>query len=175
MKTRFSTTIEPGDLVHHHQRLWLAATFDPSRPCDIQCAMSDGEGRCCGYCWRWENGEDVVFRFILPDMAVKEATEVVDTPDLLDEAIAGGDPRKASILKYYRKKQRKRQDAEPRPHGTGSLWQSLGGMWRAEIHICGTTVHRSSRDKAEVEQWLDEMVKKREALKELERMKGAKK
>ena len=93
MKTRTSNTIEAGDMVHHHERLWLVETMRAGRPCSAQCAMYDADAdKCCGYCYRWANGDDKVFRYLLPDTAVKEATEVVETPDLLAARItAGGD------------------------------------------------------------------------------------
>lgn len=43
MKTKISNTIEAGDMVHHHKRLWLVETMQAGRPCSIQCAMYDAE------------------------------------------------------------------------------------------------------------------------------------
>lgn len=170
MKTRISTTIDAGDLVHHHGRLWIAEAFDPSRPCDIQCAMSDGEGRCCGYCWRWNNGEGFVFRYLLPDTCVKDATEVVQTPDPYEAKIAD-DPLEQSKAKYYAKVKAQREQRDVRPYGTGSLAPNRQG-WRGEIYVGGERFVKYDTDKAVVLAWLDEMNAKKQALKELDKLKG---
>ena len=105
MKTVTKTTLEVGDLVSHAGKVWLAERMDNHRPCEVQCAMHDGT-TCPGYCWRWDNGEDFVFRFILPDIAVKDATTIVATPDLIAERLAGvteGTPDAIAKAKYYEK------------------------------------------------------------------------
>lgn len=175
MKTRISTTIEAGDLVHHHGRLWIAEAFDPSRPCDIQCAMSDGEGRCCGYCWRWDNGEGFVFRYLLPDTCVKDATEVVQTPDPMEDMLLHSDDTVANSKNryYYEKVKRMRDQRAVRPYGTGNLAPNRGG-WRGEIYVGGERFVKYDTDKAVVLAWLDEMNAKKQALAKMDKLKGRK-
>ena len=170
MNTIERTTLEVGDLVHHAGKVWIAERMDATRPCEVQCAMHDGT-TCPGYCYRWDNGDDFVFRFILPDMAVKDTTTIVATPDLLAARItAGDDPRKASQLKYYEKVKAQRALREERPYGTGSLAPNRNG-WRGEIYVGGERFTKYDPDKAVVLAWLDEWARKKEAMKKLEEMK----
>lgn len=181
MKTRTSNTIEAGDIVHHHKRLWLVETMQAGSPCSIQCAMYDADAdKCCGYCYRWSNGYDKVFRYLLPDTAVKEATEVVETPDLIGEKLRDGDgtAEQRAKRKYYEKVKAKRKEEAPlrkakaktKGWGQGSVTK-VHGQFRADFYINGNHLHYASADIAEVEAWLADMNKKKSALKELERMK----
>ena len=166
MKTRISTTIEAGDIVHQHKRLWLVETMQAGRPCSIQCAMYDAEAdKCCGYCYRWSNGDDKVFRYLLPDTAVKDATEVVETPDLLAARITDGDdPRKASQLKYYEKVKEARATKEKRPYGRGSVYQNKGA-WVGDICVNGRRYTYRHPNKVTVEAWLDKHAAKSKTIK----------
>ena len=66
MKTRHSATIEPSDVVVVEGWVYRADIIDPDMPCRTQCAFWDAESmRCRGFCLRWENGSDVVFRRIM--------------------------------------------------------------------------------------------------------------
>ncbi len=78
--------IEPGDLVAYRDRIYMAVSWDKSMPCASQCHLFK-ESRCTGYCYRWANGEEVVFRDIIAQGLTKATTEVVDCsllPDFLD-------------------------------------------------------------------------------------------
>lgn len=171
MKTITKTNLEVGDLVHHEGRVWLAERMDATRPCEVQCAMHDGTS-CHGFCYRWDNGDDFVFRFILPDMAVKEATTIVATPDPYEAKLAD-DPREQSKAKYYAKVKAQRELREERPYGTGSLAPNRNG-WRGEIYVGGERLVKYDADKAVVVAWLDEMNLKKQALAKIEKMKGRK-
>ena len=65
MKKKTSTRVEPGELVHIGDKVYMASSWDKTRPCSEQCHLHDGVA-CNGYCFRWDNTEEVVFRFILP-------------------------------------------------------------------------------------------------------------
>ena len=160
MKTKISNTIEAGDMVHHHKRLWLVETMQAGRPCSIQCAMYDAEAdKCCGYCYRWANGDDKVFRYLLPDTAVKDAAEVVETPDLIGAKVEGDeDPRKASQKRYYAKVREMRMSKEKRPYGRGSVYQNSTG-WQGDICVNGRRYTYRHTNKETVEAWLDNMAK----------------
>lgn len=175
MNTIERTTLEVGDLVHHEGKVWIAERMDANRPCEVQCAMHDGTG-CHGYCWRWDNGEDFVFRFILPDMAVKEATTIVATPDLIAERLAGvteGTPEAIAKAKYYAKVKAQREQRDVRPYGTGSLAPNREG-WRGEIYVGGERFVKYDTDKAVVLAWLDDMNAKKQALAKMDKLKGRK-
>ena len=175
MKTRTSTTIEAGDLVELQGTVYLAATWDATRPCASQCSMySHAKERCTGYCYRWDNGDAVVFRKLLPTTLLAPDTEVVRTPDLLGMKIEGRydcDPRKSSARKYYlEKERRKRETKESRPYGLGCIYETKTG-WRGEIYVGGGLLRKTDPDKGKVESWLDEWARKKEAMKKLEEMK----
>ena len=171
MNTIERTTLEVGDLVHHEGKVWIAERMDTTRPCEVQCAMHDGNS-CHGYCFRWDNGEDFVFRFILPDMAVKEATTIVATPDPYEAKIAD-DPREQSKAKYYAKVKAQREQRDVRPYGTGSLAPNRNS-WRGEIYVGGEHFTKYDPDKAVVLAWLDDMNAKKQALAKMDKLKGKK-
>lgn len=175
MKTITKTTLEVGDLVHHNGKIWIAERFDTSRPCEVQCSMHDGYG-CHGYCWRWDNGDGFVFRFILPDVVVKDATEIVATPDLIAERLARaeGTSQEKAKAKYYAKVKAQRAQREKRAYGTGNVYPHYNG-WRCEIFFDGNKMRKYFADKDEALAWLDEMVKKKKAMEELDKLKGTKK
>lgn len=85
MKVKTATMIEPGELVANKDDLYMAVAFVKGMSCTSQCAFFDPKrGRCSGYCLRWDNWDEVVFRRILPMAATKADTEVVSTPDLIE-------------------------------------------------------------------------------------------
>lgn len=180
MKTRISTTIEAGDLVSHGGKLWVASDWDKTRPCFTQCAMFGVVDGCRGYCFRWENTEDVVFKDIPEGVRVSDASEIVETPDLIGERLRDGDgtAEQRAKRKYYEKVKAKREEEAPlrkakaktKGWGQGSVTK-VHGQFRADFYINGNHLHYASADIAEVEAWLADMNKKKAALKELERMK----
>ena len=176
MKTKTSPTIEPGELAVFSEKVWLAEAYDGSLPCIARCGMYDAEaGRCPGHCYRWDNGEEVVFRFILPVGLVKDDTVVVETPDPMLRRYKGFEASYKAKARYYEQMKAMRDGSESRGYGNGTLYKRQTG-WAADIMVEGATVHFFHPDKAEVEAWLDGMVSKKKALKELAMLKkGGKK
>ena len=179
MKTRISTTIEAGDIVSHGGRLWVASDWDKTRPCSVQCAMWGDDG-CRGYCFRWDNTEDVVFHHLPADLTVDSLREIVETPDLIWERLKDGDgtPQQRAQRRYYEKVKAKREEERPLREakrktngwGQGSVTK-VHGQYRADFYMDGNRYWYTSSDIAEVEAWLADMNRKKAALKELERMK----
>ena len=175
MKKKTSPTIEPGELAVFSENVWLAEAYDGSLPCFIRCGMYDAEaGRCPGHCYRWDNGEEVVFRYILPVGMVKDDTEVVETPDPILRRFEGCESRRRANVKYYDTLRSMRDGGESRGYGNGTLYKRQTG-WAADIMVDGTVLHYFHPDKAEVEKWLDGMVRKKKALKELAKLKKSNK
>lgn len=174
MKTITKTTLQVGDLVHHNGKVWIAERFDPLHPCEVQCAMHDGTA-CHGYCWRWDNGDGFVFRYILPDMAVKDTVTIVATPDLVAERVARteGTAHEKAKAKYYAKVKAQREERDVRPYGSGSVLPHNKG-WRGEIYVGGERLTKYDSDKAVVLAWLDEMVKKKKAMAKMDKLKKKK-
>lgn len=181
MKTRISTTIEAGDIVSHGKRLWVASDWDKTRPCFTQCAMFGVVDGCRGYCFRWDNTEDVVFKDIPEGVTVDDASEIVETPDLIGEKFMEGDGTNVSKSKRrnYVEKVKPRREAEAplrkakaktKGWGQGSVTK-VHGQFRADFYMYGNRYWYTSADISEVEAWLADMNKKKAALKELERMK----
>lgn len=172
MNHKTATRIEPGETTDLDKRVYLAETWDKTRPCTEQCDMASGE-RCNGFCFRWANTDEVVFRYILPLAAAGKAT-LVHTTDLIGEKLARKDAEKR--LRYNERMRRyyhevvKKKGASDRERGTGSVYKH-GLKWVAQAYHEGNTIRYISSDKAEVEAWIDELNKKKAALKELERMK----
>lgn len=172
MNHKTATRIEPGETTDLDKRVYLAETWDQTRPCTEQCDMASGES-CNGFCFRWNNTEEVIFRYILP-LAVAGKATLVHTPDLIGEKLERKEDEKR--LRYNERMRRyyhevvKTKGASDREWGTGSVTKK-GNLWVAQAYHEGSTSKYSSADKAEVEAWLDELNKKKAALKELERMK----
>lgn len=52
-----------GDIVHHHGDMLRVLRKKPHIPCHYQCGLFDAEEeRCSGFCWRWKNFDDIVFK-----------------------------------------------------------------------------------------------------------------
>lgn len=171
MNKKISTTIEAGSLVAYHDKLWLAVEIIKTRPCYSQCAMY-ADGYCRGYCYRWDNGEDFVFH--LAGLSVQDATEIVQTPDLIGAKLGEGDgtSEQRAKRKYYEKVKARREAEQPlkdakkktKAWGQGSVSKNHG-QYRADFYINGTHLHFASSDLAEVEAWLAGMNAKKAALK----------
>lgn len=67
-KYRTSDTLTEGDIVEYgvDDEPFKAVRFDETKPCMAQCSMaySKDHAFCSGFCYRWENGEDFVFKSI---------------------------------------------------------------------------------------------------------------
>lgn len=65
-KYRVSDTLTEGDIVEYgvDSILFKAVIMDESLPCTSQCAMAGIKDHafCAGFCYRWENGENFVFK-----------------------------------------------------------------------------------------------------------------
>lgn len=158
MKTKEKTSLDPCDVVLVRDTVYRVEAIIPGRPCASQCHLYDHEAeRCTGTCYRWDNLDDIVFRRIMNvGMLASDATVVV-TPvwRLWDEVrldtVAGAQAA-------YR--ERKKEGAEPRKVGrksTGGIEEpkGKGKTYRAQIIIDGKRYRYSSKDKTEVEAWLE--------------------
>ena len=65
MKTIEKTRLEPSDLVVIDGEVYRTDTRIHGKPCKDQCHLVDATGGCRGYCWRWDNADDIVFRHII--------------------------------------------------------------------------------------------------------------
>lgn len=169
MKKKTSTRVEPGELVHIGDNVYMASSWDKTRPCSEQCALYEG-GTCNGYCFRWDNTEEVIFRFILPDVVVGDGTIVVETPDLITAALVGAkmESTARAKMKYYTKKASERIEAEK-----SAVRKRKGGIddptgrrksYVAHITIDGKRYRFASPDRAEAEKWLEDKKKNAENL-----------
>lgn len=88
MNTKVTTRLEAGDLIANGDNIFMVQTFDHERPCSEQCHLYDEKAeRCNGYCYRWSNGEDFVFRKIISIGLAGDHVTVCRTPDVMGEAI----------------------------------------------------------------------------------------
>lgn len=169
MKKKTSTRVEPGELVHIGDKVYMASSWDKTRPCSEQCHLHDGVA-CNGYCFRWDNTEEVVFRFILPDVVVSDDTTVVSTPDLVTAALVGAkmESTARAKMKYYTKKARERIEAEKSAERKrkGGIDDPTGRRksYVAHITIDGKRYRFASPDRSEAEKWLEDMKKNAEKL-----------
>ena len=171
MKTRITSTIEPGDMAVFDNKLWYAVVFDPTLPCSAQCGMYDKEAdRCPDHCYRWKEGDGIVFRYVIDAGLVKDDTEVVQTPDPIMLRYAGVESAYKAKTKYYAEQLARRRERDKRDFGTGTLYQKAT-LWCAEIFIEGESLRMTDPDKAKVERWLDDMAARKKALKELAKLK----
>ena len=162
MKQTEKTSLDPCDVVVVGSDVYRAEARIPGRRCASQCQLYDHDAeRCRGLCYRFDNLDDIVFRYLMPvGMLATDATVVV-TPmwrlwDVMREATAAG------AQAAYR--ERKKEGAEPRKVGrksTGGIEEPKGRRtaYRAQIIIDGKRYRYTSQDKADVEAWLEGMKK----------------
>ena len=162
MKTTEKTSLDPCDVVVVGSDVYRAEARIPGRPCASQCQLYDHDAeRCTGYCYRWDNLDDIVFRRIMDVATLANDAVVVVTPmwrkwdEVRLDTVAGAQAA-------YR--ERKKEGAEPRKVGrksTGGIEEpkGKGTTYRAQIIIDGKRYRYSSQDKAEVEAWLEGMKK----------------
>lgn len=164
MKKKISTSVEPGELVHIGDKVYMASSWDKKRPCSEQCHLHDGVA-CNGYCFRWDNTEEVVFRFILPDVVVGDGTIVVETPDLITAALVGAkmESTARAKMKYYTKKAGGRFDADKYAvrKRKGGIDEPTGRRksYVAHITIDGKRYRYASPARSEAEKWLEDKKK----------------
>lgn len=113
MKKKTSKRIEPGELTRVGEGVYMASTWDETRPCTEQCSLAKGEA-CNGYCYRWENTEQVVFRHILPAALLGDEVELVETPDVMTGAILRLQIESSTRakLKYYNDVVKKQRESD---------------------------------------------------------------
>ena len=65
-KYKTSDTLTEGDIVEYGVGcdLFKAVLFDKTKPCMKQCDMAGVKWHkhCTGFCFRWDNGDDFVFK-----------------------------------------------------------------------------------------------------------------
>lgn len=165
MKQTEKTTIEPSDIVVVGFDVYRADARVKGRRCRTQCHLYDAQrGACRGLCYRFDNLDDIVFRYLMPvGMLAKDATVVV-TP-MWREWEEGR--RESAIGRQEEYRQRKKEGAEPQKKGrksTGGIEEpkGRGKTYRAQIVIDGRKYRYSSTDRSEVEAWLEGMRKGKE-------------
>lgn len=110
MRIERKTDIEPSDIVVVDGTVYRASTKDGTFPCIVQCDFYDGNaGRCRGYCYRWGNCGEVVFRRLMDARMLSAEAVVTATPFDIDLEIARrqqANSEKAKARYYERKKQK---------------------------------------------------------------------
>lgn len=67
MIKKVKETLEPSDVVIIRGTVYRADMMDASKPCRQQCHLYNHlRESCCGYCYRWENTGEIVFRELMP-------------------------------------------------------------------------------------------------------------
>lgn len=162
MKTTEKTSLDPCDVVIIGWDVYRAEARIPGRPCTSQCHLYDHEAeRCTGTCYRYDNLEDIVFRYLMPVGMLATDAEVVETPMWREWR---EDRRAEKSFRQEEYRERKKEGAEPRKPGrksTGGIEEPNGRRtsYRAQIIIDGKRYRYTSQDKAEVEAWLEGMRK----------------
>lgn len=163
MKTITRTTIEPGELTERRGAIYMAARRNRQRPCIEQCDLRGIalHNHCDGYCWRWDNGDDIVFRYHKPVavLAVADKTEVVQTPSWIDERKAR---HQADIAERAAAKYKETHDIQPKARKRGSVSRRNDrGKYQACIVIEGMKYTFTHDEKAVCQKWLDDFKKER--------------
>lgn len=162
MKQIEKTTIEPSDIVVVDFDVYRADARVKGRRCRTQCHLYDAQrGACRGLCYRFDNLDDIVFRYLMPVGMLAKDAAVTITP-MWREWEEGR--RESAIGRQEEYRQRKKAGAEPRKVGrksTGGIEEPKGRSlsYRAQIIIDGKRYRYASQDKAEVEAWLEGMRK----------------
>lgn len=163
MKTITRTTIEPGELTERRGAIYVATRRNRQRPCLEQCDLRgiSNHAYCDGYCWRWANGDDIVFRYHKPVavLSVADKTEVVQTPSWLGEWRAR---HLADIAERAAAKYKETHDIQPKARKRGSVYKRTERTgWQAAITFDGKKYTFSSPDKAVCQRWLEDFKKER--------------
>ena len=163
MKTITRTTIEPGELTERRGAIYMAARRNRQRPCVDQCDLRGIalHNHCDGYCWRWDNGDDIVFRYVKPVavLAVDDKTEVVQTPSWLGEWRAR---HLSDIAERAAAKYKETHDIQPKARKRGSVYKRTErNGWQAGVTFDGKRYTFSSPDKAVCQRWLEDFKRER--------------
>lgn len=162
MKTITKTRIEPGELTERRCAIYVATRRNRQRPCIEQCDLRgiSNHAHCDGYCWRWANGDDIVFRYHKPVavLAVADKTEVVQTPSWIDERKS----RHLADIAERAAAKKETHDIQPKARKRGSVYKRTERSgWQASITVDGKKYTLSSLDKAVCQKWLDDFKKER--------------
>ena len=170
MKTIEKTRLEPSDLVVVDGEVYRTDTRIHGKSCAEQCHLVDATGGCRGYCWRWDNADDIVFRHIISARLLSPDACVCVTPmwSAYDKAVrekARKAQNEKSRLYHAAKKEgveRKKKGRKPK----GGIEEPCEYLktYRARIIIDGRTYRRQSPNREELEAWLEEMRKNTEKL-----------
>ena len=102
--------IDPSDIVVVDGTVYRADLMDKHFPCIVQCHMYDAEAaRCRGFCYRWGNGVEVVFRRLMDARLLSAEAVVTATPFDIDLEIARRQQANSEKAKarYYERKKKK--------------------------------------------------------------------
>lgn len=158
MKTNTKTTIEPGELTERRGAIYVATRRNRQRPCIEQCDLRgiSNHAYCDGYCWRWTNGDDIVFRYQKPVavLTVADTTEVVQTPSWIDERKSS---HLADIAERAAAKYKETHDIQPKGRKRGGISRRNDrGKYQACIIIEGKKYTFTNEEKAVCQKWLDD-------------------
>lgn len=167
MKTIEKRTLDPSDLVVVDHVVYRADMLTKDKPCHEQCHLFDlAAGKCTGTCWRYDNCDDIVFRYITSESLLSDGAVVVVTPTWreYDERRAE-EIRRAESIAYHLKT----RNNEPGKRGpklgshhktkptTGNIYEDTGrNRWVACIQFEGKVYKKSSKDKLVCVAWLKE-------------------
>jgi hypothetical protein len=163
MKTIEKTRLEPSDLVVIDGEVYRADTRIHGKSCKDQCHLVDATGGCRGYCWRWDNADDIVFRHIISATLLSSKAEVCVTPmwrEWEEDELKTHNGAQRAYLEKVRTGEPKRRGCKPK----GGIEPPKGRRtsWRAQIYIFGERRRQSFDSLAEAEAWLEEMRKEAE-------------
>lgn len=163
MKTITRTTIKTGELTERRGAIYVATGRNRQRPCIEQCDLRGiaNHAHCDGYCWRWDNCDDIVFRYVKPVavLSVADKTEVVQTPSWLGEWRSR---HLADIAERAAAKYKETHDIQPKAKKRGSVYKRTERSgWQAAITFDGKKYTFSSPDKAVCQRWLEDFKKER--------------
>ena len=151
MKTIEKTSLDSCDIVVILDDVYRVESRIHGVPCASQCHLHNGV-TCRGYCWRWDNGDDIVFRHILKVWQMADNAEVCVTP-------TWGEWKKAMHEERNRRKNSYRVKGEPNKRGRKprGVVEEQGDGFRATIIIAGTRHRFNGSSREEVEEWLEKM------------------
>lgn len=163
MKTITKTSIEPGELTERRGAIYVATRRNRQRPCIEQCDLRGiaDHAHCDGYCWRWANGDDIVFRYHKPVavLTVADKTEVVQTPCWIDERKSR---HEADIAERAAAKYKETHDIQPKARKRGGISRRNDrARYQASITYEGKKYTLTDADKAVCQKWLDDFKKER--------------
>lgn len=162
MKEIEKKRLEPSDIVVVGDWAYRVDVPVKGRPCSEQCHLfSVGNGRCPGFCWRWGNPDEIVFRRLLPEELLAHDAPVCVTPTwrLYEERL------EAERINKEEGRAAGSRGPMPghggrRPEGCVSSTMLDGRVrHQAFLQHNGKKYTKSSYDRATVEKWLADIKK----------------